>query len=94
MNTAADGPVTDSRAGAGTPRMHRLLLLLPFVWQAALIPVVNDVAWQPWGLPFPMAWQMAGVVLTTVVIGIVYVIDRRIDARLDDDANRPGERVS
>lgn len=64
-------------------RMHRVLLLAPFVWQAALVPLVNDVAWQPWGLPFPMAWQMAGVVLTTILIGTVYAIDRRIDRRLE-----------
>lgn len=95
MNTAAEGPVADPPAGEGARRMHRALLLLPFVWQAALIPVVNEVAWQPWGLPFPMAWQMAGVVLTTVVIGIVYAIDLRIDARVDNpQGRRPEERVS
>jgi hypothetical protein len=28
-----------------------------------------------------MAWQMAGVVLTTVVLGIVFTIDHRPDRR-------------
>jgi hypothetical protein len=73
---------TDASRGAPERRLHRVLLFVPFVWQAALAPVVNDVAWRPWGLPFPMAWQMAGVVLTTLVIGAVYAIDRRIDTRL------------
>ena len=63
----------------GRRRPHRWLLLLPFVWQAGLAPVVNDVAWRPLSLPFPMAWQMAGIVLTTAVIGVVFAIDRRID---------------
>lgn len=78
MNTGTPGTDRDARA----PRLHRVLLLVPFAWQAALVPFVNDVAWQPWGLPFPMAWQMAGVVLTTLLIGCVYLLDRRIDARI------------
>ena len=42
-----------------------------------LVPWANGVHLQPLGLPFPMAWQMAGVVLTTAVIGLVLVLDRR-----------------
>jgi len=57
--------------------LHRWLLLTPFVWQAGLAPLVNDVALRPFGLPFPMAWQMAGIVLTSVVIAIVFRLDRR-----------------
>jgi hypothetical protein len=59
------------------PTGHRWLLLVPFAWQAGLAPLVNEVATRPFGLPFPMAWQMAGIVLTSVVIGVVYAIDRR-----------------
>jgi uncharacterized membrane protein len=58
-------------------RWHRWLLLTPFVWQVALAPLVNDVVLRPFGLPFPMAWQMAGIVLTSVVIALVYRLDRR-----------------
>ena len=61
-------------------RAHRWLLLLPFAWQVALVPLVDDVAWRPFGLPFPMAWQMAGIAFTTLVIGAVYARDRRLDA--------------
>ncbi len=57
-------------------RPHRLLLLIPFLWQVGCIPLVNDVAWRPFGLPFPMVWQMAGIVVTTIVIAIVFGIDR------------------
>jgi hypothetical protein len=59
------------------PTGHRWLLLVPFAWQVGLAPLVNDVAARPLGLPFPMAWQMAGILLTSVVIGLVYAIDRR-----------------
>jgi hypothetical protein len=61
-------------------RAHRWLLLLPFAWQVALVPLVDDVAARPLGLPFPMAWQMAGILVTTLVVGIVHAMDRRIDA--------------
>jgi len=61
-------------------RGHRWLLLLPFLWQVALVPLVDDVALRPFGLPFPMAWQMAGILFTTAVVGIVFAIDRRLDA--------------
>jgi hypothetical protein len=64
---------------------HRWLLLVPFVWQVALAPLVNDVVAQPFGLPFPMVWQMTGILLTTVCIAIVYRIDRR-RASPDDSA--------
>jgi hypothetical protein len=61
-------------------RLHRWLLLLPFGWQVALAPWANGVDARPLGLPFPMAWQMAGVVFTTLVIAAVYALDRRADA--------------
>ena len=56
---------------------HRWLLLLPFVWQVALVPVVNDVPLTPLHLPFPMVWQLLGIVLTFAVIGTVFSLDRR-----------------
>jgi hypothetical protein len=67
---------------AATPpgRTHRWLLLLPFAWQVALVPLVDDVALRPLGLPFPMAWQMAGILFTSAIVAVVFAIDRRIDA--------------
>ena len=62
---------------APRPRLYRWLLVLPFAWQVALIPAVNDVRFTLWDIPFPMAWQMAGIVATTVVIAVVYRLDRR-----------------
>ncbi len=60
-------------------RRHRWLLVLPFAWQIALVPFVNDVAWRPWGLPFPMVWQMAGVLFASMIIAIVHRLDKRAE---------------
>jgi hypothetical protein len=38
--------------------------------------MINDVRWQPWGLPFAMVWQMAGILVTSLIIGTVYRLDR------------------
>lgn len=65
-------------------RAHRWLLLLPFVWQVALVPVVNNVPLRPLNLPFPMVWQMLGIVLTSVLIGIVFRLDRRAGVDVDE----------
>jgi hypothetical protein len=56
---------------------YRWMLVIPFIWQAALAPAVNDIAARPFGLPFPMFWQMAGIVLASIVIGLVFFMDRR-----------------
>jgi hypothetical protein len=55
---------------------YRWMLVIPFIWQAALAPAVNDIAARPFGLPFPMFWQMAGIVLASIVIGLVFFMDR------------------
>ncbi|WP_343228524.1 DUF3311 domain-containing protein [Sphingomonas colocasiae] len=62
---------------AQRPRRHRWLLLLPFLWQVGMVPLVNEVAWRPFSLPFPMVWQMAGIILASIVIAIVFAIDKR-----------------
>lgn len=58
-------------------RRHRCLLVIPFIWQIACVPLVNNIAWRPFSLPFPMVWQMAGVLVTTAVIALCFAIDRR-----------------
>ncbi|GAA5176156.1 hypothetical protein GCM10023321_83820 [Pseudonocardia eucalypti] len=63
---------------------HRWLLVVPFVWQVAAVPLVNRVSAAPLHIPFPMLWQMAGVLLTSVLIGVVFRLDRAAGA-LDED---------
>jgi len=59
---------------------HRWLLVIPFLWQIGAVPLVNDIAWRPLSLPFPMMWQLVGIVITTVVIAIVFRLDERREA--------------
>jgi uncharacterized membrane protein len=66
-----------SVASARGSRTYRWLLVLPFVWQVALVPVVNDVSFAPLHIAFPMTWQLLGVVFTTVVIAVVFRLDRK-----------------
>lgn len=68
-------PSDDARKRGSTAGLHYGLLLLPFIWQVALAPWANGIAWHPAGLPFQMAWQMAGIVFSTIVIATVYRID-------------------
>lgn len=72
-----------------SPRWHRLLLAVPFLWQVALVPVVNEVTVRVWSLPFPMVWQMAGIVVTTVVLWTVLCLDRRLDVTADSTDTMP-----
>lgn len=67
-------------------RGHLWLLILPFVWQLGMAPFINDVSYKPLGLPFPMAWQMAGVILSTVLFAIVFELDRRAGVQAEEDA--------
>lgn len=52
------------------------LLILPFGWQVALIPFVNDIDLNILNIPFPMLWQMLGIVFASIIIAIVYRLDR------------------
>ena len=54
-----------------------MLLILPFIWQLALAPMANTVSWRPMGLPFAMAWQLAGIGFATAVIALRYCLERR-----------------
>lgn len=66
-------------------RRHRWLLLIPFLWQIGAVPLVNDVAWRPFSLPFPMVWQMTGILVTSAIIASIFAIDRRHPEFGDDD---------
>ena len=82
MRTGPPSPITPAR------RSYRWWLLFPLHLAGGLAPVVNDVAFRPLGLPFPMAWQMVGIVLTSVVIA--WVFRRDAGAGVSADAASPG----
>ena len=62
-------------------RWHRWLLVLPFLWQIAMVPFVNGIAARPLGMPFPMAWQLGGIVFASLVLAVVRMLDLRAEAR-------------
>ena len=61
----------------GAARWRVWLLAVAFVWQVAAVPWANDVHLTFTPLPFLMLWQMAGIVLTSVTLGVIYLLDRR-----------------
>ena len=65
-----------STAGHAPRHWYRWLLVTPFIWQAALAPGERHRV-PALGLPFPMAWQMAGIVYASLVIGLVFHLDQR-----------------
>lgn len=74
------------QAPARRATVHRWLLVIPFIWQVALVPVVNDVKLAPLHIPFPMLWQMLGIVATTIIVGVVFRLDRA--AGVDEEERR------
>jgi len=73
-----DNPTGPTSPAAGRRSLsHRWLLVLPFGWQVGLVPVVNDVDIAPLHVPFPMLWQLLGIVVTSIVIAVVFRLDRR-----------------
>lgn len=62
---------------ARSSTLHRWLLVLPFVWQVAAVPWANGVRDTIFSMPFLMVWQMAGVLFSTAIIGLVYRLDRK-----------------
>jgi len=83
---AADDSPHAAEAGAPPARPYLWLLILPFVWQVAGIPVINDVAWRPFSMPFPMVWQMAGVVFASLVFALVFYLDRQAGLEVEEEA--------
>ncbi|MCX4904638.1 DUF3311 domain-containing protein [Streptomyces sp. NBC_00878] len=71
---------------SGRSRPYYWLLILPFVWQVAFVPLVNDVSAAPLDIPFPMVWQMAGVLVASAVIGVVYLLDERAGVAAEEAA--------
>jgi hypothetical protein len=87
--------VAQDPATGGTGRhTYRWLLVVPFIWQAGLAPVVNGVSWSPFGLPFPMLWQLAGIVLTSVLIAVVFRLDRAHGVEREEEAFIAATQVS
>lgn len=70
-------PASARSASRNRARPYLALLALPFIWQLALAPYVNEISISPLGLPFPLLWQMIGILFTSLILIIVYRRDRR-----------------
>jgi len=81
----SDSPQPPEDAAVGF-KPRDLLLLLPFIWQLGLAPWANEVEARPFGLPFIMFWQMAGIVFASIVLYARYRMDRRLSADADTSA--------
>lgn len=61
-------------------RAHHWLALLPALGLFAGVPVLNRAEPHILGWPPLMAWMVAGVFLTAIVMGAIYLMDRGSDA--------------
>lgn len=57
-------------------RWYRWLAIVPAIGMLGGVPFANRVAPYVFGLPFLLFWVTAWVVMTAVVMGIIYALDR------------------
>lgn len=68
---------TDNEAQPPThSRMHWLLLLIPYLWCVGAIPLVSQVDYIFGSVPFLLVWMLAGVVISSGVVAVVYAVDK------------------
>ncbi|GAA3096146.1 hypothetical protein GCM10010464_69640 [Pseudonocardia yunnanensis] len=58
-------------------RWYRLLLVLPFLWCIAAVPWAGHVPYAFGHVPFLLVWMVAGVLIGSAAIGVVYLLDAR-----------------
>ena len=61
-------------------RPYRWLAVLPAVGMLGGVPFANRVRPYVFGLPFLLAWIVIWVVVTSLIMGLIFVLDRRRDA--------------
>jgi hypothetical protein len=66
-------------------RWYRLLLVVPFLWCIAAAPWAGHVPYAFGHVPFLLVWMVAGVLVGSAAIGVVYLMDRRL-GHLNDAA--------
>lgn len=77
-----------TETSANPRKWRRWLLLTPFVWQLGAAPFINDVEIPGVPVPFPLIWQMLGVILTSIVIALVFQVDAAAGNDGDDGAGQ------
>jgi len=51
------------------------VLVIPYLWTVAAVPAINLVHASPLGVPLLLWWAMAGVLVCTGSIAVVWRID-------------------
>ena len=62
-------------------RWYRWLAVVPAIGMLGGVPFANRVTPYVLGLPFLLFWVTAWVVLTSVILWIIYVLDRAREPR-------------
>jgi hypothetical protein len=60
-----------------TRRSYHWLALIPPLGMLGGVPFVNRARPHVLGLPPLMAWMIAWILLTSIVIGVIFALDRR-----------------
>jgi hypothetical protein len=66
-------------------RPHHWLAALPPLALFVGVPLLNRAEPRVFGWPPLMMWMVAWVALTTLVMGVIYALDRRTDGGRDPD---------
>jgi len=64
-------------------RWYRWLAVVPAIGMLGGVPFANRVTPYVLGLPFLLFWVTAWVVLTSVIMWIIYVLDRAREPRTE-----------
>jgi hypothetical protein len=67
----------------------RWLLVVPYVWMVAAVPLINRVHLAPGGVPFLAIWMLAGILVTSASIGLTYTLEKRQGILNDENEGQP-----
>lgn len=68
-------------------RTYRWLAVLPTLGMLGGLPFANRVRPYVLGLPFLLAWIVGWVVVTSIIMMVIYVLDRKHGVTNDDAAS-------
>lgn len=69
-------------------RRFRWLLLIPYAWLIAAVPLISQVHLAPGGVPLLVIWMLAGILVTSGSIGLTYTLEKR-HGLLTDETEGP-----
>ena len=88
MTTTDSPPGAEAERATPRRRWYLLLLVVPYLWSVVAAARVGTIHALPGGVPLLLWWMLAGVVVTTVMLALVWRIDERRNA--DEDRRADG----